>query len=127
MLLNGGWLIDKIIEAYLHRIAAPDVYIMDSIVSKTIFTNGQINKLKNFDFSKYVAIVAPLNINDNHWCLVYISIITKTFSYLDPFGEKKRIANTMLKNWINFAQSNCSLESFEWSNYEMSHSIQKDS
>ncbi|CAF1053187.1 unnamed protein product [Brachionus calyciflorus] len=56
------------IQAYLNCYSDLDsVYIMDSVTALKIFSEGNSDYLKKVELEKYVSIIAPINVNKNHW------------------------------------------------------------
>ncbi|CAF1032621.1 unnamed protein product [Brachionus calyciflorus] len=125
--VGQDWINDKTIEAYLNCYSdLGSVYIMDSVTALKIFSEGNSDYLKKIELEKYVSIIAAINVNKNHWCLVYISVVSKSFTFIDPLGEKKRMVNLMFKNWIKYTESNLILKDYNWSILNLNHKIQDD-
>lgn len=51
------------------------------------------------NFSLYDCILTPINFNDVHWCLVYISIKNGKLIFIDPKGENDNVFENLFQNW----------------------------
>ncbi|CAF1145787.1 unnamed protein product, partial [Brachionus calyciflorus] len=136
-LIQDEWLHDMIIECYLKCIGKEKkVLIMTSHFSNKLFLEADWSNLfdksgfpkqfKNDDLSYFDYILAPINFDGNHWCLVYISIKKGKFAFIDPKGEDDYRYNKTYQKWCNFSSKRKELSEKSWSKQNYEHSIQSD-
>lgn len=127
--LNGiEWLNDEIINAYVRlcTFKSNDIFLLNSHFLTILAGNEYLNYnfknvirwTKNIDVSKKRAIIIPVNVDGNHWCLIAVDVPNRIITCYDSLGNRNLeilgLINSYLKDLI---------KSSEWT----SISIGKDS
>lgn len=123
-----SWLNDNVIYAYLKCCNyLNNTFFMESVQTEQILTNKSLVSKLNEDFTKYDFIAAPILINNNHWCCLFININAAEFLYLDPMGKNETTINSFFDNWKLWSSTVDSLKSKSWSLLDIDYTKQKDS
>ena len=101
ILLTGQRLTDEIIHAYFASISkkTKNHVFVSKVVGDILSGNCVTAYTKNFSFLKYDTLAGVFNKNDNHWCLLLLSVINQTVSYVDPYENKQNDYNLYYENW----------------------------
>ncbi|KAL9608919.1 MAG: hypothetical protein Q9167_006275 [Letrouitia subvulpina] len=116
-----GWLNDNMVLAYLQTIAwhANEAAGIKRGETKAAhaFDQNFYNKLKKdgpegvarwtkrakiagTDLLKVRHVFIPINLNNNHWVLVYVSPVARTIEYFDSFHGSGRTTVGNVQNWL---------------------------
>ncbi len=79
-----------------------------------ISNTGASQTIIRQELSVYDYIVAPVLVNNNHWCVLFIKVRTCQVLYLNPSGETNERLQEVLLNWIKFCSTRKKLQSFKW-------------
>jgi Ulp1 family protease len=132
-LKNNNLLSDSIVEAYMKKMAIEkNVFILSYGMSSNIHRNGttgsqtlRIN-LNNFD---YIAGPVLLKLGEaKHWALMFVSLLNKEITYIDPFGATRSQCEDVRLNWTQFCKTRMGLNDKVWkiSKDSFKHCIQSD-
>lgn len=78
------------------------------------------------------ALVMPININQNHWSILFINFKKKTVTYINPFSTSKQEALVYKEKFLNMLGSynilnNTSYDTHDWKVDMVEHLMQNDS
>lgn len=128
MLRATKWLVDEVIDSYLHLIIKKQqesVRQICAVVATALF-DGQIQKLGRNMYPEDIW-VCPINVGQ-HWILVILNMTQKAMFVIDPIGAELAYAATLYNNWGLFLRMVTRKDQIvQWKMYVLNHSKQQDS
>jgi hypothetical protein len=108
-LIEGGKLNDNLVEALMHALfvkhKVKKSYIFSNEICYNVLYKFQHSKVVKRDFKTYNNIIGFLNLNQNHWAVIYADKVSRTFFYIDPFIANESEINMGFKKWVKFMES----------------------
>lgn len=118
----GMYLNNFVIDIALHLFTRKkrDMFSTISAESTSSLTNG---KRVESHITIYGKCIAPVNVDNNHWRLLYADTVKKEFCLLDPFGDNLRITEKTMHIFLK----TLGLPADEWQAITLNHDRQRDS
>ncbi|XP_077321140.1 sentrin-specific protease 3-like [Lithobates pipiens] len=127
-LRSSKWLVDEVIDAYLHvliKSQQESVRQICAVVASTLF-DGQIHRFGKNIYPEDIW-VCPINVGQ-HWILVIFSMPQQAMFVIDPMGAEIAYAATLHHNWGLFLRMATRKDQLvQWKIFVLNHSKQQDS
>ena len=120
----SNFLIEFVINLILKDDVAKEYQLIISEVGTSIFclqNSSYINLFNILSSSKYIII--PINVNSNHWCIIFLELEKKKFFFCDPMtnsASNSKYFNIFLKLKLP------GINIFDWREESVKHNIQTD-
>ncbi len=102
-MIEGGKLNDNIVEALMHALfvkhKVKKTYIFCNEICYDVLYKFQHSRIQKADFKNNNIIVGFLNLNQNHWAVIYADKVSRTFFYIDPYIANDSEINMSFKKW----------------------------
>jgi hypothetical protein len=121
---------DSVILAFMKSFKKDkNVFVLPTTLTHQIVTTGKLERIMRKNLSHFDYIAGPLFISSQeHWCLLFVSVITSEITYINPLGTTKTDCKNILDNWKLFVKSRVGLKDKDWkiTRYSQDHSLQQD-
>ena len=121
---------DSVILAFMKSFKkVKNVFVLPTPLTHQIVTTGKLEKIMRKNLSHFDYIAGPLFISSQeHWCLLFVSVISSEITYINPLGTAKTDCDNILNNWKLFVKSRVGLKDKDWkiTRYSQDHSLQQD-
>ena len=91
------------VESYVSREAPERTLILNAHTARKIMI-GEEDDFQHYDFTDVDCVAGPLLVNDNHWTLFFVNLLTKDFIFIDPRGSNA-LTEHQFQQWCSFAAS----------------------